>query len=92
MAAMTSINYRPQTVTSIGGLDGIVRSADGLIDLQVTLPKETGGRGGNPNLEMLFVAGYAACFHSAVKRVTHSASDARMTTTPAVAYSASRLD
>jgi Ohr subfamily peroxiredoxin len=63
------INYRTPTVTSIGGRDGRVRSADGLIDLQVAVPKEMGGPGGKTNPEELFAAGYAACFHSAVKRV-----------------------
>jgi osmotically inducible protein OsmC len=63
------IVYRTPTVTSIGGRDGSVRSADGLVDLQVALPKEMGGPGGKTNPEELFAAGYAACFHSAVKRV-----------------------
>ena len=69
MATLTSITYRIPTVTAIGGRDGSVRSADGLIDLQVALPKEMGGPGGKTNPEELFAAGYAACFHSAVKRV-----------------------
>src|ERR1700687_5254609 len=63
MATLTSITYRTPTVTSIGGRDGSVRSADGLIDLQVALPKEMGGPGGKTNPEELFAAGYAACFH-----------------------------
>src|SRR5437762_7541684 len=29
-------------------------------------PREMGGRGGAPNPEMLFAAGYAACFHNAL--------------------------
>jgi Ohr subfamily peroxiredoxin len=61
--------YRTPIVTSIGGRDGSVRSADGLIDLQVTVPKEMGGPGGKTNPEELFAAGYAACFHTAVKGV-----------------------
>ncbi len=64
-----STTYRTPTVTSIGGRDGSVRSADGLIDLQVSIPKEMGGPGGKTNPEELFAAGYAACFHSALKRV-----------------------
>src|ERR1700682_6362300 len=68
MATLTSITYRTPTVTSIGGRDGNVCSADGLIDLQVAPPKEMGGPGGKTNPEELFAAGYAACFHSAVKR------------------------
>jgi len=65
---MKAFVYRTPTVTSIGGRDGSVRSADGLIDLQVAVPKEMGGPGGKTNPEELFAAGYAACFHSAVKR------------------------
>jgi osmotically inducible protein OsmC len=63
------MNYRTPTVTSIGGRDGTVRSEDGLIDIQVGIPKEMGGPGGKTNPEELFAAGYAACFHSAVKGV-----------------------
>jgi osmotically inducible protein OsmC len=58
------------TVTSTGGRDGTVRSADGVIDLQLAMPKELGGPGGaKTNPEQLFAAGYAACFHSALKLV-----------------------
>jgi len=60
--------YRTPTVTSLGGRDGNVRSADGLLDLQLAPPKEMGGLGGKTNPEELFAAGYAACFHSALKR------------------------
>ncbi|WP_026021509.1 organic hydroperoxide resistance protein [Paenibacillus senegalensis] len=52
-------------VTSHGGRDGTVRSSDGLLDLQVTSPK--GGQQEGTNPEQLFAAGYAACFHSALK-------------------------
>jgi Ohr subfamily peroxiredoxin len=58
------------TVTSTGGRDGAVKSADGVLDLQLAVPKELGGPGGaKPNPEELFAAGYAACFHSALKLV-----------------------
>jgi osmotically inducible protein OsmC len=63
------ILYRTPTITSIGGRNGSVRSADGFIDLQVAIPKEMGGPGGKTNPEELFAAGYAACFHSAIKGV-----------------------
>jgi Ohr subfamily peroxiredoxin len=62
-------DYRTPTITSLGGRDGSVRSADGFIDVQVALPTELGGPGGKTNPEELFAAGYAACFHSAVKAV-----------------------
>jgi osmotically inducible protein OsmC len=59
--SMKAFVYRTPAVTSIGGRDGSVRSADGLIELQVALPKEMGGAGGKTNPEELFAAGYAAC-------------------------------
>ena len=46
------ITYRTPTVTSIGGRDGSVRSADGLIDLQVAVPTEMGGLGGKTKLAL----------------------------------------
>ncbi len=57
------------SATSTGGRDGGVRSADGILDLKVALPKEMGGQGGATNPEELFAAGYSACFHSALKRI-----------------------
>ena len=62
------IIYRTPTVTSIGGRDGTVRSADGFLDLQIAPPIQMGGPDGKTNPEELFAAGYAACFHSAMKR------------------------
>ena len=46
-----------------------MRSSDGLIELDLAVPKEMGGAGGATNPEQLFAAGYAACFHSALKGV-----------------------
>jgi Ohr subfamily peroxiredoxin len=56
--------------TSTGdGRNGQVRSSDGLIDAPVATPVEMGGAGGATNPEQLFAAGYAACFHSALRLV-----------------------
>jgi Ohr subfamily peroxiredoxin len=57
--------------TAEGGREGKVASSDGNLDLQLTLPKGLGGpeSPGTTNPEQLFAAGYAACFHSALKRV-----------------------
>ncbi|MCW2779225.1 MAG: peroxiredoxin, Ohr subfamily [Frankiales bacterium] len=58
------------SATARGGREGEVVSDDGVLDLSLTLPKELGGPGGDhTNPEQLFAAGYAACFHSALKRV-----------------------
>ena len=51
------------------GRNGHVRSDDGFVDLDLRMPKELGGAGGATNPEELFAAGYAACFHSALKLV-----------------------
>jgi Ohr subfamily peroxiredoxin len=54
--------------TSTGdGRNGHVRTTDGLLDTDVRFPVELGGAGGATNPEQLFAAGYAACFHSALK-------------------------
>jgi osmotically inducible protein OsmC len=66
---MRDRSYRTPRVTSIGGRAGRVRSADGILDLELAVPSDLGGPGGLTNPEELFAAAYAACFHSAVKRV-----------------------
>lgn len=57
--------------TAIGdGRNGEVHSSDGVIDEKLSIPKEMGGPGGlHTNPEQLFAAGYAACFHSALRAV-----------------------
>jgi Ohr subfamily peroxiredoxin len=51
------------------GRNGHVASDDGLLDMDMRIPNEMGGPGGAANPELLFAAGYAACFHSALKLV-----------------------
>jgi osmotically inducible protein OsmC len=51
------------------GRNGRTRSSDGLVDHELATPAEMGGPGGATNPEQLFAAGYAACFHSALKTV-----------------------
>jgi osmotically inducible protein OsmC len=58
------------TAASTGeGRNGHVQSSDGILDLDVRTPQEMGGEGGATNPEQLFAAGYAACFHSALKAI-----------------------
>jgi Ohr subfamily peroxiredoxin len=58
------------TATATGeGRNGHARSDDGLIDIDLAMPPEMGGKGGATNPEQLFAAGYAACFHSALKLI-----------------------
>jgi lipoyl-dependent peroxiredoxin len=61
-----AVLYTAEAVATGAGRDGHVRSSDGLLDFDLAKPKEMGGRGGAPNPEMLFAAGYAACFHNAL--------------------------
>ena len=65
---MTPI-YTATAVSTGDARNGHVQSSDGLIDADVRIPKEMGGAGGATNPEQLFAAGYAACFHSAIKFV-----------------------
>ena len=63
------------TVSVTGGASGHGRSSgravsnDGELELELRLPKELGGNGGGTNPEQLFAAGFAACFHGAMKLV-----------------------
>ena len=64
--------YTAEALATGGGRDGHVRTADGILDTDVRVPKELGGTGGAPNPELLFAAGYAACFHSALQSVARA--------------------
>lgn len=70
MSAKLDVLYRT-TVTAYGdGRNGQVTSDDDVLDLDLTVPKEMGGPGGDlTNPEQLFAAGYAACFHTSLKKV-----------------------
>lgn len=57
-------------VTATGGRNGHVKSDNGVLDLEVKMPKALGGANDDfANPEMLFAAGYSACFDSALNRV-----------------------
>jgi lipoyl-dependent peroxiredoxin len=56
-----------------GGREGYVRSSDGILAVDLKIPKEMGGPGGpGTNPEQLFAGGYAACFESALRLVARS--------------------
>ena len=56
--------------TARGGREGEVVSDDGILDLMLAHPTSLGGPEGEfTNPEQLFAAGYAGCFHSALKRM-----------------------
>jgi osmotically inducible protein OsmC len=52
--------------TVTGGRQGHAVSDDGILDLSLTAPKETGGPGTGTNPEQLFAVGYGACFQGAL--------------------------
>jgi lipoyl-dependent peroxiredoxin len=59
------------SATVHGGRNGRVESSDGILALDLTMPKEMGGPGEEDatNPEQLFAAGYSACFENALRRV-----------------------
>ncbi|TMC50150.1 MAG: organic hydroperoxide resistance protein [Chloroflexi bacterium] len=69
VATPTKVLYTAEAVATGDGRGGHVRSSDGLLDIDLALPLELAGPGGHTNPEQLFAAGYAACFHSALKLV-----------------------
>lgn len=60
------------TVVSRGGRNGTIRSEDGLLDMQLSLPPTLGGQGTSSNPEQLFAGGYAACFANAVIHIARA--------------------
>ena len=60
--------------TATGGRDGRAVSSDGVLDVQLSTPRELGGAGGpGTNPEQMFAAGYSACFIGALKFVAGQA-------------------
>jgi Ohr subfamily peroxiredoxin len=56
--------------TATGGRNGHVKSENDVLDLEVRTPKALGGSNDDyANPEMLFAAGYSACFDSALNLV-----------------------
>ncbi|CAN5844848.1 organic hydroperoxide resistance protein [soil metagenome] len=59
--------YTAVALATGDGRNGHTQSEDGILAVDVRVPQEMGGPGGATNPEQLFAAGYAACFHSALK-------------------------
>ena len=67
--SIEQVVYRA-SAEATGGRDGRAISSDGVLDIELTTPKELGGAGGQgTNPEQLFAAGYSACFIGAMKFV-----------------------
>lgn len=65
-----AILYTTSATATGGGRSGRSKTEDGVLDVQLTVPKELGGdgaRGTNP--EQLFATGYSACFLGALRFV-----------------------
>ena len=65
--------YTAKATSTGDGRNGHVVSSDHRLDLDLALPPEMGGSGDGTNPEQLFAAGYAACFHSALRIVARRA-------------------
>ncbi len=62
--------YTATATATDGGRNGRTRTADGKLDVALSLPESMGGPGGEgTNPEQLFAAGYAACFANAMRSV-----------------------
>ena len=60
--------YKTTATASGGGRDGRTELADGTLALNLVVPKELGGPGGDgANPEKLFALGYSACFLGALR-------------------------
>jgi Ohr subfamily peroxiredoxin len=64
---MSDALYSIEALSTGDARNGHVTTSDGALDLDLASPKEMGGSGDGFNPEQLFAAGYAACFHSALK-------------------------
>ena len=58
--------YTARAHVTGGRQNGHGRTSDGLLDVQLRPPPESGGEGGGTNPEQLFAVGYAACFEGAI--------------------------
>ncbi|HEV2936892.1 MAG TPA: organic hydroperoxide resistance protein [Streptosporangiaceae bacterium] len=64
-----SVLYTAEATSTGDGRNGHVVSSDHRLDFDLAMPPELGGSGNGTNPEQLFAAGYAACFHSALRGV-----------------------
>lgn len=61
--------------TAYGGRTGRVTTDDDRLDVELSIPADMGGPGGDgTNPEQLFASSFAACFHAAMKLVARKLS------------------
>ncbi len=58
--------YTAEATVTGGRAEGHGRTNDGVLEVQLRLPKELGGQGDGTNPEELFAVGFAACFEGAL--------------------------
>jgi lipoyl-dependent peroxiredoxin len=63
---MARMLYTAEATVTGGRAEGHGRTSDGLLEVDLRLPKEMGGEGGGTNPEQLFAVGFASCFESAM--------------------------
>ncbi|MGO3796655.1 MAG: organic hydroperoxide resistance protein [Pauljensenia sp.] len=72
--------YTAEALSTGAGRNGHVRTSDGTpagrFDLDLAMPVALGGSGEGVNPELLFAAGYAACYHNALLRVARESGTA----------------
>ena len=82
---MAKVLYTAEAHVEGGRGHGHGRTQDGMLDVDIRAPRETGGEGDGTNPEELFAVGYAACFESALagvgRRLKLDASDSRIDST-----------
>ena len=72
MNVLQNVAYTAKA-TANGGREGVAKSDDGRLNVNLSTPKGLGGDDGQgTNPEQLFAAGYAACFIGALKFVAGS--------------------
>jgi lipoyl-dependent peroxiredoxin len=58
--------YTAEATVTGGRTEGHGRTADGMLEVDLRLPKDLGGDGAGTNPEQLFAVGFAACFEGAI--------------------------
>ena len=70
MSEQSETVYAASATAYGDGRNGHVTSDDDVLDLDLAVPKEMGGPGGDlTNPEQMFAAGYAACFHGVMSLI-----------------------
>jgi lipoyl-dependent peroxiredoxin len=72
---MNKVLYTAAAHVTGGRADGHGRTSDGVLEVDLRLPKEMGGEGDGTNPEELFAVGYAACFEGALGTVARRAKE-----------------